>query len=106
MRKKEIEKLYKKLAPREKHNLMQVLKNWIDDVEYFKNAFFWTPPANAVGRRSYEKSHSWKKKGKNYRIGIEVSCSCNNIYVTKFCNIYENKLNKADAKKLLNLLEN
>jgi len=56
----------------------------IDHHERFKNAYFWSPPANAAGRRSYESKNSFSVKFKHngdvYEYDSSVSCSCKNVY--------------------------
>ena len=53
----------------------------------FKNAYFWSPPKNASGRRYYEKQNSMAIKGtfKGYELDLSfvVDCSCKNIYVSR-----------------------
>lgn len=55
--------------------------------EKFKNAYFWTPPQNASGRRSLENAYSldfsFEYDGKKYRCSFSIDCSCKNIYVRK-----------------------
>lgn len=57
----------------------------ISDAEYFKNAYFFTPPYNAACRRSYELKHShgeltWTDAGHVYTAAFSVNCSCRNVY--------------------------
>jgi len=52
--------------------------------EKMKNAFFWSPPAGAASRRSYEKSHSnsvsFVHDKKKYVVRQSTECSVKNIY--------------------------
>ena len=47
--------------------------------EYFRHAYFWTPPTNASGRRWMEKKNSWgvgfKHEGVRYEYVTQVRCS-------------------------------
>lgn len=57
----------------------------VEEATFMKNAYFWNPPCNATGRRSYEKQHShsvveWNEGGHHYTAEYTVSCSCKNIY--------------------------
>lgn len=56
----------------------------INHHESFRNAYFWNPPANAAGRRSYERKNSFSVKFKHngdvYEYTSSVSCSCKNVY--------------------------
>ncbi len=50
----------------------------------FKNAYFWTPPSNASGRRAMEERESMEMSFTNecnkYEYRCEVECSCRNVY--------------------------
>ena len=61
------------------------LESIIDAAEYMKNAYFFTPPTNASGRRAYEKRWTrpeieWTEGGHTYTAAYTVSCSCRNVY--------------------------
>lgn len=61
----------------------------IEESNAMKKAYFWNPPANAAGRRYYEKKHShkkieWEEGGHHYTAEFSVSCSCRNIYAKGF----------------------
>lgn len=67
--------------------IVNKLHDLIDTAERFRNAYFWTPPANASGRRSYEKKNSipefsWEEGGHTYTAEYTVSCSCRNVYAS------------------------
>ena len=52
--------------------------------EYFRHAYFWTPPTNASGRRWMEKKNSWgvgfRHEGVSYEYHSSVRCSAQNVY--------------------------
>jgi len=61
------------------------LNDIIAQHERFKNSYFWSPPANAAGRRQYEERNSrqpiiFQYDGSEIEIKQSVSCSCRNIY--------------------------
>ena len=58
----------------------------LTEADAHRNAYFFTPPAHANGRRDYEKRHtvpefSWTEGGHTYTAEFSVSCSCRNVYV-------------------------
>ena len=52
------------------------------DHEKYQKAYFWSPPANASGRRSMEfkDSLSFILCDKKYELKQELSCSCKTVY--------------------------
>lgn len=65
----------------------QEIKAIIDEAETMKGAYFFQPPKNASGRRSYEKKHShdevhWTEGGHEYTAAYTVTCSCSNVYAS------------------------
>lgn len=57
----------------------------LTEAEAHRNAYFFTPPCNASGRRSYEKRHTvpaftWTEGGHEFTAEFTVSCSCRNVY--------------------------
>lgn len=59
----------------------------IAEAETMKNAYFFSSPASASSRRSYEKYHShelveWEENGHKYTAEYTVSCSCRNVYAS------------------------
>ena len=65
------------------------MKNAIRDIiaqaEKMRNAYFWSPPQNAAGRRNYEQYNSrekieWVDGRDTYTAEYIVDCSCRNIY--------------------------
>jgi hypothetical protein len=60
------------------HNIIQL-------ADKMRAAYFFTPPTNAKGRRSYEKSNShapvtWTDEGHEYSAEFKTDCSCKNVY--------------------------
>ena len=70
-----------------------------------KSSFFWRPPPNASGRRSYEKSHSnsisFTHEKKKYVIRQSTECSAKNIYYS--LNISVNGMKK-DIRALKSII--
>lgn len=65
--------------------LLEQLENLFEKAEKFRGAYFFTPPANANGRRSYEEYHSipeftFMENGNTFTCEFNVSCSCKNVY--------------------------
>lgn len=59
----------------------------VNEAEYMRNAYFWSPPSVAFLRRDYEKKHShdevaWTEGGHDYTADYSVMCSCRNIYAS------------------------
>lgn len=57
----------------------------IDQAEKFRNAYFFTPPAGAKMRRSYERYNSrdeitWQDGKDTFSAAFDVTCSCSNVY--------------------------
>lgn len=75
----------------------------------FKNAYFWSSPANAGGRRSYESYNSFfyhfyfRYAGTTHTIYADFSatCSCKNIYIDKVYKIDNNQCTIAGLKKII-----
>lgn len=69
-------------------NLKEVahaVRGIVTEAERMRRAYFFTPPANAYGRRKYEQEHShapvtWEEGGHAYTAEYSVSCSCRNVY--------------------------
>ena len=67
--------------------IINAVKSIIDKSVEMKNAFFWSSPGNANGRRQFEKYHSrpiveWDEGGHHYTAEYNVRCSCNHIYAS------------------------
>lgn len=45
-----------------------------------KNAYHFTPPTHASGRRHYEGTHSCSFSFDDISVKMETSCSCRNVY--------------------------
>lgn len=65
--------------------ILSVCSSIIATAEKFKNAYFFSSPKNASGRRSYEKFYSIPEttfvyNGDEYTVEYSVICSCNNVY--------------------------
>lgn len=83
------------------------LSRIVEEAENMKNAYFWNPPGNAGGRRSYEKYHShaeitWQDGKDTYTAKYIVSCSCKNIYAY---GIYTKNGNKTTLTAVKNSLK-
>lgn len=68
-------------------NTIAAISAIIAEAETMKNAYFFTPPTSASGRRSYEKYHShelveWEEGGHSYSAQYTVDCSCKNVYAS------------------------
>ena len=79
----------------------------VDEAERMKKAYFYTPPMNAAGRRSYEQYHShgpveWSEGGHTYSAEYSVSCSCHNVYAK---GIYYRDGNKTTLTTIKNSLK-
>ena len=68
---------------------MEAKKIWaiIEEAENMRGAYFFLPPTNAGGRRSYEKYHShgpitWQDGKDTYTAEFSVKCSCSNVYAS------------------------
>lgn len=64
---------------------IEAIRSIITTAEKFRNAYFFTPPSSAGGRRSYERYNSvpavqWSENGHDYTAEYVVRCSCNNVY--------------------------
>ena len=83
-----------------------MIKQVIWKNEEFKNSYFWTPPANARDRRSYEKENSisefkFEYQGKKYRVSVDVSCSCKNVYYKQYIFVDDEAKNIKTLKSLV-----
>ena len=56
----------------------------LEQHQSFSNAWFWTPPGNASGRRSMERKNNWSigftHEGVRYDYATAVRCSTRNVY--------------------------
>lgn len=65
--------------------IIAAIETIIDEAARMKNAYFWTPPGSAAGRRWYEEKHTcppveWSEGGHTYSAAYDVRCTCRNIY--------------------------
>ena len=65
---------------------IQALRGIIAEADAMRKAYFFTSPASAGARRSYERKHSqdkieWEEGGHTYSAAYTVRCSCKNVYV-------------------------
>jgi len=91
----------KRFTPAEKVELKEFLEHW----EAFSGSFFWTPPSNAGCRRSYEARNSreleFNFRGTEYKMFLDVECSCKNVYTTKGVLVDGKKRTIKAIKKLM-----
>ena len=83
------------------------LESIIATAEKFKGAYFFAPPANASGRRSYEEYHSipffaFEYNGVEYTCEYRISCSCRNVYAK---GTYTRNGNKTTLTAIKNVLK-
>lgn len=67
--------------------IISALRDLVDLAESMRNAYFFTPPCNASGRRSYEARHSvpeitWTDGKDTFSASFTTSCSCANVYAS------------------------
>lgn len=87
--------------------IINALESIIATAEKFKGAYFFTPPANASGRRSYEEYYSvpffaFEYNGIEYTCEYRISCSCHNVYAQ---GIYTRNGNKTTLTAIKNVLK-
>jgi hypothetical protein len=77
--------------------------------EKMGNSYFWSPPAGAASRRSYElrysDSENFTYDGYEYNISLETICSCKHIYYTGKIYVDGNRKDIRALKNLLSKLE-
>lgn len=71
--------------PYDDNQVINRVQGIVDEAAEMKGAYFWTPPANADGRRKYERQHThkkvtWCENNHKYSAEFSVKCSCKNIY--------------------------
>ena len=82
----------------------------IDEAEYMRNSYFWSPPSSSSSRRWYEKQHSypetcWEEGGNSYSARFDVACSCRNIYASGTYTKNDTKTNLAAIRSSLERME-
>jgi len=80
----------------------QAIETYLYLTNHFRNSYFWSPPSNAAGRRSYEEKYSFSYSCDGIDIDFNVSCSCRNIYVSRNVSVNGKKTNATGLKKFLN----
>lgn len=70
-------------------NTISAISAIIAEAEAMKNAYFFSSPASAGFRRSYEKQHShnlikWEEGGHLYSAQFTVECSCRCVYASGY----------------------
>jgi len=65
----------------------KAVNNVLEYHEHYKNAYFWTPPSSASGRRSLEKKFADSNPSfeiidgnNNIYVSPDLSCSAKNVY--------------------------
>ena len=87
--------------------IINALELIIATAEKFKGAYFFTPPGNANGRRSYEEYYSipffaFEYNGIEYTCEYRISCSCRNVYAK---GVYTRNGNKTTLTTIKNVLK-
>lgn len=77
----------------------------IATAEKFKNAYFFSSPKNATGRRLYEKLYSipettFEYDGNTYTVEYNVTCTCNNVYAKGYYTRNGEKVTLRTIKKI------
>ncbi len=76
----------------------------IEQHQSYRNAWFWTPPSSASGRRSMEKRNNWsvefRHEGVDYRYVSAVNCSIRNVYYNGFFRANGERVTVRRFKKL------
>lgn len=85
--------------------ILSICSAIIATAEKFKNAYFFSSPKNAVGRRSYEKLYSipetaFEYDGDKYIVKYNVTCSCNNVYAKGYYTRNGEKVTLRAIKKI------
>ena len=87
-------------------NTINKIEEFISTSETLKNAYFWSSPANAAGRRSMEDRYTIPEftftfNKDTYTCELTVSCSCKNVYVSKNITKNNKKTNITPVKNVL-----
>lgn len=93
-----------------KVELIAALNKIIQESNYMRNAYFFTPCGNASGRRSYEKWHSvplieYDEGNNHFTAEFTVRCSCKNVYASGIYTKNGNKTTLTTIKNSLKRLE-
>ena len=70
-----------------------------------KNAYFWSPPSNAAGRRRMEDQRSitleFIYKGYHYSVNLDTRCTCRNVRYSSTISVNGNKKTIRSLKNLV-----
>ena len=73
-----------KINQAKRNEILTLINDAIAHHEKFKNAYFFTPPSDASGRRYYEEKNQrqieFDYNGKKYSYSCYIRCSCKNVY--------------------------
>ena len=88
------------------NNNIDVADKMLSNHSRMRNAFFYTPPLRADGRRSYEDRYSMDERfeynGHAYEYHARCSCSCKNVYFNDYF-LYDGK--KTTSTRISNVLK-
>ena len=64
---------------------LAIIGRIIETAEKFRNAYFWSPPNTAAGRRQMERYNNidrveWSEGDHNYTAEYTVNVTCSNVY--------------------------
>lgn len=85
--------------------ILSICSSIIATAEKFKNAYFFSSPKSAAGRRSYEKLYSipettFEYNGNTYTVEYNVTCNCNNVYAKGYYTRNGEKITLRTIKKI------
>lgn len=90
-------------------DILTNLVRYVKLVEKYKNSYTWTPPLKAYNRRLVEQNdhveQEFELNGDKISLLFNVSCSCNNYYITKHVIVNEEYKDVRFVKKLLKNLD-
>ena len=91
--------------------LLNLLRDFKNHCEKYKNSYFWNSNGNADKRRNDEDKaeflkHRFEFEGDIYEISAMATVSCKNFYFTKTITKNEEKKDIRVINKIINKLEN
>jgi hypothetical protein len=91
--------------------LLNLLKDFKNHCEKYKNSFFWSSNGNANKRRNDEDKaefpkYSFEFEGDIFEISSSATVSCNNFYFSKTITKNGEKKDIREINKIINKLEN